>query len=98
MIESPKLLYNSPKYFNALGIVSDLCESCAALLIRPLQLVQLRLLLAFRLRARCIAAFPLPLCDFVINLLAFWIPRPVVIVKLKSMNKSIESKKENMFP
>ena len=74
-IQVPILFYNPPKFLDALGIIS---ETCAALLMRPLQLIQLRFLLAYRLWARCIAAFSLPRFDLIINFLAFFIPGPVV--------------------
>ena len=88
----PLLFYNRPKFLNPFRTISDPYEPCTTLFMHLLQLVQLRLFLAFRLWARSIASLQLPRSDFVINLLARFIPRPVAIVQFKSINKNIESK------
>ena len=49
-LSSPNTILQFTRILDAFGIILNPCETCAALLIRPLQLFQLRLFLGHRLR------------------------------------------------
>ena len=49
-LSSHNIILQFPEFLDALGIIPNPCETCAALLMRPIEPFQFRLLLAYRLR------------------------------------------------